>query len=177
MSLYHSTLPTRDQFAKAKKAQDYDVYYSVRFVAACAAILLLNIQCKMPDYVIYYTSADCKGVFSGFPIDEDGDKQALMCMAAAIASVNDNEFPWNLTTLQTRSDLVKRRDAILPFVENLCKEFLKQPAYQDAIRKKRAYRVKLYGTESVAGKADQIPSSFRPIPYDHRLPIERKAEA
>ena len=165
MTLYHSTLPSREAYARAKKPQDYDVYYSVRFVAAAAAILLINIQCKMPDYVIYYTSADCKGVFSGFPIDDTGDKQALLCMASAIASINDNEFPWNLTTLQTRSDLIKRRDGIVPFVENLCKEFLKQPAYQDAIQKKRAYRLKLYGTESVAGKADQIPDAFRPVPF------------
>jgi hypothetical protein len=164
---YITGLPTRDAYAAAsrgKKAQDYDIWYSIRYVSAAAAIMLLNIQTHAPDYIIYYTNADCREGFFGYPLESESNTSGLNCITTVIAGINENEFPWNLTTLQKQSNLVKRRDAILPFVKNQIDAFIKFPVNQAALKKKRDYRISLYGT-SEGIKKDQIPQIFRPVPY------------
>ena len=164
---YITGIPTRDAYAAAsrgKKAQDYDIWYSIRYVSAAAAIMLLNIQTHTPDYIIYYTNADCREGFFGYPLESESNTSGLNCITTVIAGINDNEFPWNLTTLQKQSNLVKRRDAILPFVKNQIDAFIKFPVNQAALKKKRDYRISLYGT-SEGIKRDQIPQIFRPVPY------------
>ena len=110
LSNYILTLPSRDSYsqaAKGKKVQDFDIYYSVRYVTAAAAILLLKIQTRVPDYMVYYTSADCKDGFLGYPLEEGqgASIHGITCIASMIASINDAEFPWNLTTLQKQGNL------------------------------------------------------------------------
>lgn len=165
-SNYHRSLPTRDQYVEAnkgKKVQDYDIFYSIRYVTAAAATLLLNIQTKIPDYVIYYTTADCKDGFFGYPLEDESILHGLACVATTVAGINDNEFPWNLTTLQRKSNLIVRRDAILPLIKTQLDAFSRTPAQQMLLQRKREYRTKLFG--KVGGlKADSISTSFRPVP-------------
>jgi hypothetical protein len=165
-SNYHKNLPTRDEYVEAnkgKKVQDYDIFYSIRYVTAAAAILLLNIQTRVPDYVIYYTTADCKNGFFGYPLEDESILHGLNCIATTVAGINDNEFPWNLTTLQRKSNLIVRRDAILPLIKTQLDSFSKTPTQQMLLQKKREYRTKLFG--KVGGlKADSISTAFRPVP-------------
>jgi len=179
LSNYTSGLASREVYAaaaKGKKVQDYDIWYSIRYVSAAAAIVLLNIQTHMPDYIIYYTSSDCKEGFFGYPLDTLGQvggtqveessqsTQGINCITTVIAGINDNEFPWNLTTLQRQTNLQKRKEAILPLVKMQIDAFLKFPNVQGSLIKKRNYRINLYG--SAAGiKKDNIAAHFRPVPY------------
>ena len=170
LSTYISSLPDRKSYGAAmagKKAQDYDVYYSVRYVSAAAAILLLNVQTRIPDYVVYYTSTDCKDGFYGYPLEAtegEGNITGIQCVSSVVAGINDNEFPWNMTTLQKTDNLVKRRDFLVPIVRTQITEFVKHPIQQAYLKKKRDYRTKLFG--KVGGlKADQISKSFRPVPF------------
>jgi hypothetical protein len=174
LSNYLSGVATRAVYAaaaKGKKVQDYDIWYSIRYISAAAAIVLLNIQTHMPDYIVYYTSSDCKEGFFGYPLDSegkggvDGEKeQGINCVSTVIAGVNDDEFPWNLTSLQKQSNLQKRKDAIMPLVKQQIESFIKFPSVQGSIKKKQDYRIKLYG--SLSGlKKDNIAGSFRPVPY------------
>jgi len=166
LSNYLSGLMSRELYvaaAKGKKVQDYDIWYSIRYISAAAAIILLNIQTHMPDYIIYYTSADCREGFFGYPLESEG-QQGINCFATVIAGINDDEFPWNLTTLQRQGNLQKRKEAILPFVKSQIEAFMKFPSTQGALTKKKDYRIKLYGT-SEGIKRDSIASNFRPVPY------------
>jgi len=171
-SLYLTSLPSRDAYAAATKGkgkvQDYDIYYSIRYVSAAAAILLLNIQTHIPDYTVYYTSADCKDGFFGYPMDSQANLSGVQCVTTVVAGMNENEFPWNQTTLQKQANLLKRRDALQPFVFNQITEFMKNPVFQAAVKRKREYRAEVYGTAAAASgnvKQDQIAQGFRPIPY------------
>jgi len=167
LSNYLSGLTTREAYAlatKGKKAQDYDIWYSIRYISAAAAIVLINIQTKMPDYIIYYTNADCREGFFGYPLESETNLSGVNCVTTVVAGINDNEFPWNLTTLQKQPNLVKRRDALLTFVRNQVESFAKFPAVQAGLKKKKEYRVRLYGT-SEGIKKDQIAGMFRPVPY------------
>jgi hypothetical protein len=170
LSTYISTLPDRKSYGVAtagKKAQDYDVFYSVRYVSAASAILLLNVQTRIPDYIVYYTSTDCKDGFYGYPLEAtegEGNITGIQCVSSVVAGINDNEFPWNMTTLQKTDNLVKRRDFLVPIVRTQITEFVKHPIQQAYLKKKRDYRMKLFG--KVGGlKADQISKSFRPVPF------------
>lgn len=170
LNTYLSGLPTREAYAaaaaqaKGKKAQDYDIYYSVRYVSAAAAILLINIQAHVPDYIIYYSNVECRDGFFGYPLESEENLTGLSCVATVTAGINDNEFPFNATTLQRQPDLVKRRDALLTFAKNQLKAFADSPLTQAALKRKRDYRVRLYGS-SEGIKKDQIPQIFRPVPY------------
>ena len=164
---YTSGLATRAAYAaatKGKKAQDYDIWYSIRYVSAAAAIVLINIQTHVPDYIVYYTTADCKDGFFGYPLESEEKQAGINCVTTVIAGINDNEFPWNLTTLQKQGNLQKRKEAILPFVKNQVDAFVKFPLIQNLLKKKRDYRIKLYGT-SEGIKRDSISGGFRPVPY------------
>jgi hypothetical protein len=173
LNTYLSGLPTREAYAasaasgaqaKGKKAQDYDIYYSIRYVSAAAAILLINIQTHVPDYIIYYSNVECRDGFFGYPLESQENLTGLSCVATVTAGINDNEFPFNATTLQRQPDLVKRRDALLTFAKNQLKAFADSPLTQAALKRKRDYRVRLYGS-SEGIKKDQIPQIFRPVPY------------
>lgn len=164
---YTSGLASRASYAaaaKGKKAQDYDIWYSIRYVSAAAAVVLLNIQTHIPDYIVYYTTAECKEGFFGYPLESEEKQAGIVCISTVIAGINDNEFPWNLTTLQKQGNLQKRKEAILPFVKNQIDAFIKFPSVQNSLKKKKDYRINLYGT-SEGIKRDNISGGFRPVPY------------
>jgi hypothetical protein len=172
-SAYNNSLPTREQYAEqmagqkagGKRVQDYDIFYSIRYVTAAAAIVLLNTQTHVPDYIRYYVSTECKEGFMGYPLEEnEKDLTGIDCLATVIASINDPEFPWNSTTLQRQPDLQRRKAAILELLQRQVATFAKQPIQQAALQKKREYRMKLYGKVGDV-KGDQIGKNFRPIPF------------
>jgi hypothetical protein len=169
LSTYMLSLPSRELYAQAtkgKKAQDFDIFYSVRYVSAAAAILLLKIQTRVPDYMVYYTSADCKEGFFGYPLEEGQTYHGIRCVASIVAGINDAIFPWNLTTLQKQGNLLKRREAIEPLIKGQIDAFIKHPVQQAMLKKKREYRTKIFGgVSSGARTTEQIAQSFRPIPY------------
>jgi hypothetical protein len=166
-SAYHSTLATREAYAeenKGRKVIDYDIWYSIRYVSAAAAIVLLNVQTRIPDYTVYYSTADCARGFFGFPLEDEDNTSGLQCVASVVAGINDNEFPWNQTTLQRKSNLLIRRDAVMPLIRDQLATFASDPITQVLLTRKREYRQKLFG--KVGGeKGDQIAGTFRPIPY------------
>jgi len=172
LSNFILTLPNRDAYVQAtrgKKVQDFDIFYSINYVSAAAAILLLKIQTRVPDYIVYYTSADCKEGFFGYPLEQTESSQGITCVASIVAGINDNEFPWNMTTLQKQGNLLKRTDMIKPLIRKQIDSFIKHPTQQTLLKRKRDYQAKLTGTDKkvggVFGVADQIARSFRPVPF------------
>jgi hypothetical protein len=158
---------------KKIKAQEYSIWYSVRYVSAAAAILLLNVQTHIPDYIIYYTNADCRDGFMGYPLEGEERQGGMMCMAAIIAGINDRVFPWSDTTLQSTGDFGKRKDAIFPLIKTRIEEFKKQPIHQASLKKKKEYRLKVYGYIGEEQK-DQLLGRFKPQLY--KLTKEEAAE-
>ena len=169
LTQYLLTLSSREDYAELLKAkrvrQDYDIYYNIRYVAAVSSIVLLNIQCRMPDYIIYYSRAECKDGFMGFPLTADDNMTGIQCVAMIVAGIQEKVEPWNMSSLQKTSDLSKRREVLQPIMVKLIEEFVEtKPFYQSALKRKREYLKKTFGT--VTGvKKDTFASSFRPEPY------------
>jgi len=169
LTQYLLTLSSREDYAELLRAkrvkQDYDIYYNIRYVAAVTAIVLLNIQSRMPDYIIYYSRAECKDGFMGFPLTGDDNMTGIQCVAMIVAGIQEKVEPWNMSSLQKTSDLSKRREVLQPIVVKLIEEFVEtKPFYQSALKRKREYLKKTFGT--VTGvKKDTFAGSFRPEPY------------
>uniref|UniRef100_A0A6C0L9R4 Uncharacterized protein n=1 Tax=viral metagenome TaxID=1070528 RepID=A0A6C0L9R4_9ZZZZ len=166
---YLLTLIPKEEYAELLRAkrvrQDYDIYYNIRYVAAATAVLLLNIQCHIPDYTIYYSRAECKDGFLGFPISGDESMVGVQCLCSIVAGIQDKEAPWNMTSLQKVADIAKRREVFQPIVVKLLEEYVEtKPTVQAAIKRKREYMKKTFGTVTGA-KVDTFASSFRPEPY------------
>ncbi len=172
---YNNTLPTREEYVKkaTKGSPDYDKFYSIRYISAAAAIVLLNIQTHMPDYIIYYTNTECRNGLFGYPLEEPSNVTGITCVSSVVAGVNENTFPWNMTGLQKSSDYIKRANFLLPLVKAQVDEFVKNPLIQEGLKRKREYQKSVFGAFG-SRKVDLIPSSFRPIPY--KVPEEEAAE-
>ena len=171
VSAYTSTLLTREAYAaetrgRGRAAPDYDIYRSLRIVSAAAAAVLLDIQTHVPEYTIYFTSADCVGGFGGWPLvatDAPLAGAGIQCVSTVVAGINDDEEPWNLTTLQRQPNLLKRREALEKYVKGQVDMFLKSPTTAAAFIRKREWMEK---TGAGAGRAkDQLRSTFRPVPF------------
>lgn len=174
---YNNTLPTREKYAALvagkRGSQDFDSFYSIRYISAAAAIVLINVQAHMPDYVIYYTNTECRNGLFGFPLEEQSNITGITCVSSVIAGVNEKEFPWNTTGLQKSSDYIKRTNFILPFVSKQVEEFAKNPLVQNMLKKKRDFQKTLFGV-SGSKKVDLVPNSFRPVLY--KITEEEAAE-
>ena len=171
VSAYTSTLLTREAYAaetrgRGRAAPDYDIYRSLRIVSAAAAAVLLDIQTHVPEYTIYFTSADCVGGFGGWPLvatDAPLAGAGIQCVSTVVAGINDDEEPWNLTTLQRQPNLLKRREALEKYVKGQVDMFLKSPTTAAAFIRKREWMEK---TGAGAGRAkDQLRPTFRPVPF------------
>ncbi len=170
LSSYLAKLPDKNKYealvkASQKGAPEYQKYYAINYTAAAAATLLLNIQTRIPEYVIYYTNADCAKGFYGYPLDESEQKQnGMFCLASIVSSINENAFPWNSNGLQDLNNVTSRREKFLPNLKALVVKFINYTEIRESLEKKRDYLLKLYGTVS-DGNKDQIPATFRPVPY------------
>ena len=170
LSLYLTKLPDKNKYEKAikaaqKGAPEYQKYYAINYTAAAAVTFLLNIQTRIPEYVVYYTNADCAKGFYGYPLEESEQKEnGLLCITSVVSSINENAFPWNSNGLQDLNNVATRREKMLPNIKLLISKLINTTEIKENLQKKRDYLTKLYGTETGSVK-DQIAPSFRPVPY------------
>lgn len=161
---FTSTLPTRTQYKKAKGMPDYDVIYGIQYLAGVVAVLLLNIQTRVPDYNVFYTNADCREGFFGWPLENTEKRTGLGCITTVAASINMDEYPWNVVLLKKYGDVPKRTEILLKYVVPILEKMISNGATELRLDKKREYRLKTFGQVSDV-KRDQINQTFRPIPY------------
>jgi hypothetical protein len=167
-----STIPSPEQHradmekekAEGRRMIPYDVMYSIKYISGCVAILLLNVQTRIPDYTSYYTNANCREGFFGWPLEEGEKRHGLQCINRVAASINDKVFPWNVSPLRKTADVNQRADILLKRVIPAIEHLLKDDAIQFVLQQKREYHKKIFGDIGNV-KRDQIEPNFRPIPY------------
>jgi hypothetical protein len=168
MVVYQSKLPSKEEFNKrqkekqkdaSKKMKDYEQEYARLIISSGAVYLLVEIQTRIPDYVVQYNLMNCEASFEGYPLGSEADKRALTYLACAVSSVRKNEYPWNKTGFRFGK---KSIDVILAYMDSVFQTTKKynQTVSQD-LALKRAY------LESKAAKleqtfAERIPEGFLP---------------
>ena len=137
--------------------------FSRNVIGATSAFLLLEIQTKMPSYIVRYTLQGCNNPgFDGYPLD-DNSKQGLEYIACCISSINRNDAPWNLTGFQTEKSDVKRQLGIQMFIESILKKVVSDDMIQQQLSDKRRYLSEILGADGRKGMPkDIIPASFLP---------------
>jgi len=168
------TLDSRDDYNKkaavaikkgAKNVPDYDTYIKGYTVGSVASFVLINIQTRIPDYVVRYTLPGCEAGFSGFPLQGVENKTGLNYIACAVASITINEEPWNRTGfLKIRSEEV-RRQTIAKFMEGIITKIVEsEPTVQQKIVNKMDYLRETVGEDAAEGRSqDRIPFGFLPL--------------
>ncbi len=161
--------PARDDYNEKKKKRptmpDYDVATARNIITASALFLLLEIQTKVPSYIVRRALLGCKSPgFDGYPLERDSSsKQGLEYVACAVASIRRNESPWNQTGFQKVADDLKRQQGIMVYMENVLKEVISDDMIQAQLSEKRKYLEKIRERGTDLGRPiDEIPATFLP---------------
>lgn len=168
-------LPSRERFAKeqkrmakelgkkTKRLPDYDVILQRTTVVAAGAYLLIHIQAHRPDYLIQTTIPLCKRPgFTGFPFGAEEDLTGVEYMACAIASINNNDIPWNMTGFQELEE-GKRLKTITNGLMDILNPSSENTEIQQLFALKRKYLRDTFGAErGEGGPQDSISPFFLP---------------
>jgi len=160
--------PSREEYqrrTKGTRAMDYDILLNRILVGSTGALVLIEIQTHIPGYIMRYKMPGCRAGFSGYPMGKDTDKTGVEYVACAIAAINDNVIPWNLTGFQRESEK-KRKESVLTILSKLLEAALTNAGVQQQIAIKRAQLTALYGSALLSEQLpEQIPPSFAPALY------------
>ena len=152
--------PTMQDYNESKKKNpampDYDVAISRIIITACATFLHLEIQTKIPPYIVKPTNIGCPTGFGGYPLDPDIKKQqGIEYIACAVGTIRRNEPPWDQTGFQ-KMDVARRQQGIAKFINNILKEIISDNIIQSDLSEKRKYK------EIKIEVKDEIYATFLP---------------
>jgi len=171
---YISRFPSEEVYLKIRKYKvDYQVELARDTIAACGLFLLIEIQTKIPSYVVRYPLMGCKSPgFDGYPLDPNSaNRQGIEYIACAISSITRKEPPWNQSGFQAMSDDVKRQAGIVLYMNSILEGGNRAPGVisdevvQYKLAEKRTYLLEVLGTSSLINNGrpkDVIPLTFLP---------------
>ena len=168
VSTFINTLPNRKtyiQIQKDKSKVDYETAIARYTVCGVGLFTLIEIQTRIPDYIVRFALQGCVASFSGFPLSNKiEDKRGFQYIACAIASIMRNNAPWNLTGFQNERRDDKKRDYILKEMEKIYQTVMvNDVTITQAINDKRKYMTETLGAEATEGKPTSIiPHAFLP---------------
>jgi hypothetical protein len=153
------------------KVASYAYYLAQNKIAIIAALLLLEIQCHTPPYVVKFVVEGCKPGFDGYPLNENADpknedaSKGLHYMKCVLLNIKRNQHPW-IFGFQTLQSSV-RKETVYNLLMTYLKKFITDVSIQAMLQEKRS-------TKEVERKTltsqEIIPNGFLPR-------IETKEEA
>ena len=163
---FMNQLSTREEYGVKKKIA-YEVFVVRFLITACAAFLLVEIQTKIPAYLIRYTLMGCNNPgFEGYPLErEKKNMQGVEYMACAISSIMRRESPWGNTGFQSEPDDIKRMKGIVAYMDNILTASEHNAVIQGRLSLKRRYLLEVFGKavdEQGGYSKESIPSAFLP---------------
>ena len=169
---FMNQLPSDDVYYKTTKSKvDYQVFLARHSIAACGLLLLIEVQTKIPSYVVRYSLMGCKSPgFNGYPLDPNpANKQGIEYVACAISSITKKEPPWNQSGFQLERDDAKRQNGIAQYMiailEGRGKGVISDAMIQYELAGKRTYLLEILGTSTSVNDGrpkDMIPPTFLP---------------
>jgi hypothetical protein len=169
---FMNQLPSDDVYYKTTKSKvDYQVFLARHCIAACGLLLLIEIQTKIPSYVVRYSLMGCKSPgFNGYPLDPNpANKQGIEYVACAISSITKKEAPWNQSGFQLEKDDNKRQNGIAQYMiailEGRGKGVISDAMIQYELAGKRTYLLETLGSSTSVNDGrpkDMIPPTFLP---------------
>jgi hypothetical protein len=163
---FMNQLSTREEYGVKKKIA-YEVFVVRFLITSCAAFLLIEIQTKIPSYLVRYTLMGCNNPgFEGYPLERDKtNMQGVEYMACAISSIMRRESPWGNTGFQSEPDDIKRMKGIVAYIDNILSMSEHNAVIQGRLSMKRRYLLEVFGKasdEQGGYSKESIPSAFLP---------------
>jgi len=163
--------PSRESYAADQKKSkgrmpDYEIALARDMINSTAVYLLLEIQTKIPAYVVRYALKGCKSPgFEGYPLETDEtSQQGIQYVACAISSIRKKELPWSIA-YQTIADDIQRQTGIAISMQKIIKRIVSQDIIQAQLEEKRRYLLHVFGksvSEDGSRTRDAIPATFLP---------------
>ena len=163
--------PDREAYAKKQakskgRMADYEIASSRDIINAAAVYLLIEIQTKIPDYVVRYALKGCKSPgFEGYPLDtNETNQQGIQYIACAISSIRKKEKPWTLAYQAIPDDTVRQNGIVLSIMK-IIKDIISNDIIQAQLEEKRRYLLHVFGTSAMDEEKrtkDSIFPSFLP---------------
>lgn len=155
---------------EGKKIESYFKFSSTFKVAVVAGLILLDIQTKIPDYVVRYVMEGCKPGFGGYPLVADADPKnqdtsvGIHYMACALTGINSPKVPWVTTEWQRQRSDAARKEEILNKLVPVMRDVLMKDAIQlQKLEEKRTYLRETFGAAAAKGRpSEKIPEGFLP---------------
>lgn len=164
---YISTeLPPRDRYeamiAKKKIKPSYESFIASNQIAITAAYVLCMLHSMSPIPTIIYPFPGCPFKLGGYPIDTDNvdDLGAMEYFVCAIANINRDLEPWNISLWSTETSPDKRKLNVRGWIDNM----MKGPVHVMLSQAKNAFKSNLKDIQERASSSDIIPSYYRPTP-------------
>ena len=159
--------------AKTKEL-DYDIYLNRLLVATTAAHCLLNIQTVIPDYLVRSSLPNCEPSFKGFPRGPREDKRALEYISCALASIQKEQVPYNLTGFLKEQNEKKRANLVQKYIESILESLTNDSTIQQELTSKTLYLNSIVSEETQAF-AEKLPTEFLPLPIQVTEEIVKEA--
>jgi hypothetical protein len=152
---------------RERKIPELTIYRSAQLVLLCGALLLIEIQTHIPDYVIRTAIVGCQAGFTGFPIGEESDKTGINYMACAIASVKKKQSPWTETGFLSVANEVRRAANISDLLMKTVGALMTTDAtIKVKLQEKLKYVEFLKQQQQGLRNKDEIPNKFLPSPFN-----------
>ena len=177
LKAFMSNIFSRKKFTKREESlkaanpahtiRDYDTMIAKIQICAAAIFLLYEIQSHIPEYEAKYPLPGCDAGFGGYPLETtEENRQGLIYMACAIASVRKEEEPWNQAQFFKflKGGKEEQIKDILVFMAPLLSDIkTKNASLELLLDKKRIWKTAQLGGRVVAERRkDNVPDSFLP---------------
>lgn len=163
---------------RERKIPELTIYRSAQLVLLCGAMLLIEIQTHIPDYVIRTAIVGCQAGFTGFPIGEETDKTGVNYMACAIASIKKKQSPWSETGFLGVSNEVRRAANISDLLmKTLGAVMTTDATIKVKLQEKIKYIEFLKQQQQGARNRDEVPEKFLPSLFNPSGSAEDSAAA
>jgi len=170
----------KEYVEQGKDKKGYAKYVTCTKISIAGALILVDVQSRVPDYIVRYifdgcnTKDGCKPGFGGFPLVSDAnvDKQdesiGLHYISYAISEFypsfeegSEQDIIWK-NGFHTFKNKTQRKSTVIQFISNSLKNILeKDPNIQKDLETKRKYLEKMFGgSKGLPG--EKIPSNFLP---------------
>ena len=179
-STFQQELLNEIEYKKLGRKEAYPRYLTGNKIAIIAALVLIEVQARIPNYTVDYVLEGCKPGFSGYPLVEDAKPESeeesigvnyIICALAGFypTFTSDKEKSPRLADIWANGyHKIKDTKTRTAYIKQLLINYLnlilqKDGKIQSDLEKKREYIKKLYGSAAVKGKqSEKISEWFLP---------------
>ena len=167
---YIKLLPTEDDYIeqmKGKRALSYGQYLAQHKIAIVGALVLVEIQTRIPTYMPRFVVPGCDASFSGYPLDADADPQnpeqigGIKYIGCALSAVVRDDSPW-VHGFQFISSEDARKKRIINLLVSYAKVLTQDITIQHLLATKRRHLLVNAQVKEDAQKHEKIPDGFLP---------------